>query len=150
MNLQSFKKGFTLIELLIVIAIMGVIASAVLVAIDPVDKINSANDSKIQADIAQIAGAGTAFATSNNGFYSPDTATLKTQGELSNIPTPPGGGAYSYVASPNLCTTATCTSFVITQPLKSKKYAGYPTWRFDSATGVACAYNAAASPVCKP
>ncbi len=41
---QLLKKGFTLIELLIVIAILGLLAVSLIVAIDPVEQINRAND----------------------------------------------------------------------------------------------------------
>jgi prepilin-type N-terminal cleavage/methylation domain-containing protein len=40
------KQGFTLIELLIVIAIIGFLAAAVLVAVDPVKRIQDARDSR--------------------------------------------------------------------------------------------------------
>lgn len=40
----SSKKGFTLIELLVVIAVMGVLATVVLVAVDPVEQFARARD----------------------------------------------------------------------------------------------------------
>lgn len=141
------KKGFTLIELLVVIAIMAIIAGAVLVAINPVDKINSANDAKAQADIGQIATAATTYAAANNGFYAPTSAALQTAGELTAVPTAPTGYTYTYTAAPASCTSTTCTSVVITTNLKSTKYVGYATWRFSSATGITCAWSGTA---CKP
>ncbi|OGH24993.1 MAG: hypothetical protein A3B47_02770 [Candidatus Levybacteria bacterium RIFCSPLOWO2_01_FULL_39_24] len=50
----QFKKGFTLIELLIVIAVVGVLGTGVLVAIDPAGKINSANIAKAETFSAGI------------------------------------------------------------------------------------------------
>jgi prepilin-type N-terminal cleavage/methylation domain-containing protein len=40
------RKGFTLIELLIVIAILGILAAAILVAVDPVGRIQEARDAR--------------------------------------------------------------------------------------------------------
>src|ERR1051325_11024395 len=40
------EKGFTLIELLIVIGIIGFLAAAVLVAVDPVKRIQDARDAR--------------------------------------------------------------------------------------------------------
>ena len=119
------KKGFTLIELLVVIAIMAVIAAAVLVAIDPVDKIRSANDAKVQADVGQIATALTTYAATNGGVYPTSAeglAKLETSGELSKLPKPPTaagyGAAYSYASD------ATGSFANISGTILSKKYSG--------------------------
>ena len=51
------SKAFTLIELLIVIAIIGVLVTIVVVAINPVKLINDAKDSRMRADLNQIKAA---------------------------------------------------------------------------------------------
>ncbi|MDO8488073.1 MAG: type II secretion system protein [bacterium] len=139
--LTSFKKGFTLIELLVVIAIMGVIAASVLIAIDPVDKINAANDSRVQADIGQVAGAVTAYAVANGGLYPVgDWAAiggiLVASGELTKMPSPPTTG-YSYTAL-----SAAAGPVQLAGDLKSKKYTkATPTnllfWNWCSTSGAA-------------
>jgi prepilin-type N-terminal cleavage/methylation domain-containing protein len=48
------KKGFTLIELLVVITLIGILAIAVLSAINPIEQINKARDAGRRADAAQI------------------------------------------------------------------------------------------------
>ena len=48
-------KGFTLIELLIVIAILGLLAAGVLVAINPAKRTASARDAQRKTDVGQIA-----------------------------------------------------------------------------------------------
>ena len=49
--------GFTLIELLIVIAIMGILAAAILVAINPGKRMAQARDAQRKQDIAAISNA---------------------------------------------------------------------------------------------
>lgn len=69
-NLNSQKsKGFTLIELLIVIAILGVLAVVVLLALNPVQQLARTRDSGRISGITQLGHALEAYATSNNGWY---------------------------------------------------------------------------------
>lgn len=70
------SAGFTLIELLIVIAILGIIIAAVIAGIDPVDKINAANDAKVQADIGAIGTAHEAYTTQHLGAYAANISAL--------------------------------------------------------------------------
>lgn len=51
------KKGFTMIELLIVIAILGILAVAVLAAINPVEQINRGRDTGSRSDAEQLISA---------------------------------------------------------------------------------------------
>lgn len=51
------RKGFTLIELLIVIAILGILAVAVLSAINPVEQMKKARDSARKSDSAELLNA---------------------------------------------------------------------------------------------
>jgi prepilin-type N-terminal cleavage/methylation domain-containing protein len=63
------KKGFTLIELLIVMAILGVLAVVVLVAINPVQQLARTRDSGRKSTITQVGHAMEAFFTAHNGSY---------------------------------------------------------------------------------
>lgn len=49
--------GFTMIELLIVITILGILAVAVLSAINPLEQINRGRDTASQGDVEQLLGA---------------------------------------------------------------------------------------------
>lgn len=139
------SKGFTLIELLIVIAILGILAAGILVAVDPIDKISQANDSKVQNDVSGAGRASEAYATVNNGFYPDNLAKLVAAGELKRVPVPPTGyvpATYGFVTVPASCTAGVdCTSVVITGTLKSKKFTsvGNSVWRYESSTGKSCA-----------
>jgi prepilin-type N-terminal cleavage/methylation domain-containing protein len=50
-------QGFTLIELLIVIAVLGILAVAVLSAINPIEQINRSRDTGSRSDAEQLLGA---------------------------------------------------------------------------------------------
>lgn len=92
LNKFSLKKGFTLIELLIVIAILGVLASVVLVAIDPIQQLARGRDAGRITTIASVGHSLQAYATSKGtGAYPPLTATwvadLFNAGELASSTT---------------------------------------------------------------
>ena len=50
-------SGFTLVELLIVIALLGVLAAAVLAAINPLEQANRARDTRMKSDASQLLAA---------------------------------------------------------------------------------------------
>jgi len=64
----KYKKGFTLIELLIVIAVLGILAVAVLSAINPIEMINRSKDTGSRSDSEQFLGAVDRYYASR-GFY---------------------------------------------------------------------------------
>jgi len=115
--MTNFKQGFTLIEILLVIVVIAALAVAIGIFIDPLDKINSANDSKVQSDISQIARAMEAYAVAN-GNYPTGAGPLVASGELKLILLAPAGyDAYSY--APGGLSQSVCGQ------QKSKKYTAY-------------------------
>ncbi|MDO8504055.1 MAG: type II secretion system protein [bacterium] len=125
------RRGFTLVELLIVIVIVGILAAGVFSFINPAKRVRQANDAKIKTDVGQISGALQGQYTLDQ-VYPSALSDLVTKGGLKTIPTPPGGGVYSYsVSSP--CTPASCeaaVSFALQDPTASGNL-----WCWRSATG---------------
>lgn len=142
---QKKFRGFTLIELLIVIAILGILAAAVLVAVNPAKRQNQAKDSQTKSDIGQIATALQAyFTTPGSGSYASEAQGLNllvTNGDLVKLPTPPNGGSYEYGASPTTPACANtavspCTAAWVSEPLLDPVTAGN-VWCWESAEGTA-------------
>ena len=132
----SIQKGFTLIELLIVIAILGILAAGILVAINPVQKINQAKDANAKSDIGQIATALQAYFTVNSA-YPPDLDTLVTpSNELKVLPSTT---TYTYTgAGDNLNASVRYTLFV---PVGANTL-----WCWRSSTGTAVAATTCPAP----
>lgn len=85
-------KAFTLIELLIVIAVLGILAAAIITAINPVKRINQAKDSTVKSDMSQIVNALQAyFVGQNPPVYPPALEDLLTSNDLKTIPNQQAG-----------------------------------------------------------
>ncbi len=61
-------KGFTLVELLIVIALLGVLAAAVLAAINPLEQANRARDTRMRSDASQLLASIDRYFVSQDKF----------------------------------------------------------------------------------
>jgi len=133
-------KGFTLIELLIVMGVLAVLMGVIVVGIDPLDKIESARDSKAQQDANTIATAMEAYAAGHEGDYPCntgvfDSAAVVLSGELKAVPSAPSGRTYNY----SLCTA---TNGAFASEVKSKKFTtdtNSPFYAGDPAYWVWCA-----------
>ncbi len=136
------SSGFTLIELLIVIAIIGVLAGGLLLAIDPAEKLRQGNDTRAINDVSQTASKIEQWAIStNNGVYPANQAAAAT---AVSMPTAPNT-SYTYVYTYSGAATNTFTIRVAS--LQSKKYTATPGFLYDSARGKSC-FGAATITVC--
>ena len=89
-SLRKIQKGFTLIELLVVIAVIGVLAGAIIVAINPTEQLARGRDTGKKSTTQQIANAVNAYYAANSGVMPVNTAgwisTLTTSGDLKVLP----------------------------------------------------------------
>lgn len=69
--MQKEQKGFTLIEILLVIGIIAVLATVVIVALDPAKRFQDARDSRRLSDIQSILSATQQYIVDNKGILPP-------------------------------------------------------------------------------
>ena len=120
-------KGFTLIELLIVIAILGILAAAVLVAINPTKRTGQARDAGRKNDIASIVTEVQAYYTTPGQGVYPTWITpscganiggltvLTTSGGLKQLPDDPKNG-WDYCYATNAAGTEVSVYASLEQP----------------------------------
>lgn len=74
---QNRQSAFTLVEILVVIAILAILAVVTFVIINPVQRINQANDATAREDIQSILEATSLYSVDNSGArptYDPGSA----------------------------------------------------------------------------
>lgn len=80
-------KGFTLVELLIVIALLGILATAVLAAINPLEQANRARDTRMRSDASQLLAATDRYFVAQSEFpwQTVDAATYDASDDALNF-----------------------------------------------------------------
>ncbi|OGD88948.1 hypothetical protein A3A54_00255 [Candidatus Curtissbacteria bacterium RIFCSPLOWO2_01_FULL_39_62] len=142
---QARLFGFTLIELLIVIAILGILAAAVLVAINPQKRTRQARDAGRKNDIGSLATELQAYYTTpgegkypiNDGCGSAGgLTTLTVSGGLKQIPADPQTGrSYCYDVHSN--TTEASVHATIEDPTTAGGGQSSHLWCWRSTTNTA-------------
>jgi len=121
-NNQSkiFKKGFTLIEMLIVIAIIGILASMVIVSLGPSQA--KARDAKRMSDLRQIQNMLEIYYTANGGYPSSQGSVPISSVNFGNLqatqPIPqvdPSGKPYCYKSTGTLAGNTAAGYYIGTQ-----------------------------------
>ena len=121
---DSSSSAFTLIELLIVIAVLGVLAAVVLIAIDPLEQLARGRDSGVKQSIGQLGRAVQSYYTVNQAYPTVGSTwitTLQTSGEIKVLPS--GFGSSSCAGGGpqnNICYKASATEFVVYTRVESK------------------------------
>ncbi len=66
--IKNNQKGFTLIELLVVLGILGILAAALLAAINPVEQLNKAQDASMKEASSQFVSANASYFSTHNAY----------------------------------------------------------------------------------
>lgn len=97
----KINKGFTLVELLIVIALLGVLAAAVLAAINPLEQANRARDTRVRSDSSQL------LAAIDRYFVAMEKFPWVTSGDVTN-----NDASYGFISAQDdgvgICAAAGC------------------------------------------
>ncbi len=73
------NKGFTLLEILLVVALLGILAGIVIIAINPSRQISATNDAQRKADVNTILNAVYQYALDNQGSLPASITTTQTE-----------------------------------------------------------------------
>lgn len=130
MPISLRKAGFTLIELMVVVAIIGILMAAGILAFSNAQQ--NARDSRRRADIDAISKANEQFYQNNDSSYASSSANLNTYFPSGLVPTDPQGGAYEL----DLTSSAYCVCAEL-----EKEGRGNAT---DVGTGGVCEYGTGA------
>ena len=137
-NHRQRRLGFTLIELLIVIAILGILAAAVLVAINPAKRTKQAQDAKSKNDVGALATEVQAYYVSPGlGYYPTSLEVLTAQGYLKQMPTDPTilpATKYAYATN---AAVPTEVSIYATLGAPTTNTSGTWIWCYQTTTGKA-------------
>lgn len=125
-------KGFTLIELLLVIVVLAVLATGIIMFINPAKRIKQAADVRVKHDIGEIATALESYYTLSGQIYPPDLNDLVDNEDIKSLPKTPSGDNYNYQRS-NPCSISSCTA-VVFFALRDPKVAD-DVWCWRSQTG---------------
>lgn len=143
--------GFTLIELLVVIAILGILAAAVLVAINPGKRTRQAQDAKRKNDVGAIATELQGYYTTpGSGTYPTSLFVLTSQQYLKQMPVDPTDTVntdYKYLTSAG--PTEVALYAWLAEPTTSGYTSRQIVWCWRSVAGTATEAPTAGD-ICKP
>ncbi len=104
---NSGKKGFTLIELLIVIGIIGFLAAAILVAVDPVKRIQDARNAKRWSEVNGILNAILNKQVDDRALFNGTTPVLRSATTAAQVIVTTSAGLANCTSAPPTCAAVT-------------------------------------------
>ncbi len=121
---QKLELGFTLVELLVVIALIGVLASIVMLAVNPLEQFNRAWDSQREQGIHLLGTSLASYYVTNQSQYPPANGSWVTNlianTDLKAIPDNKNGSVCSVNNNNNYCYQYDGTNAVVYTILQSK------------------------------
>lgn len=154
---SSLASGFTLIELLVVIAVMGVLATVVLVTVDPAEQFNRAEDSSRVQTVNTLGKAFEQYYVAKQIMPTPAIwmTNLVNAGELKQTPAATGTTCTGNMlpSTTGYCYGTSGTNAVVYVALESKSESSVCTtaglgtryFIYDSSTGKTCKVCGAAT-----
>ncbi|PWB39023.1 MAG: hypothetical protein C3F02_00180 [Parcubacteria group bacterium] len=112
------RKGFTLLELIIVVAIIGLLAAATFVAVNPAKRQGNAQNATRWTDITAIADAWSAYLGDHNSEL-PTSSVPCLTGNTTCMIANYGGTDTDYA-----CTASTTNNIIWLDPLVNEGYIG--------------------------
>lgn len=103
-NRKRSQGGFTLIEILLAIGILAILATAVIIAINPARQFAEARNSQRWSDVNALMNATYQYAVGHKGLKPPE---IPTEGNLTDICIPDAPTCAGITGIPSLTTDST-------------------------------------------
>lgn len=126
------RKGFTLIEMLVTVALIAIVSGAIIIGINPTQRIRDAQDARAKQDVRSVAAAVEAcLAYASTTGATNDPSTCYTAAQLYS-----GANGAPFTRSSTFPTGVTTTNPGGATGTVCITSTGYSTWYFSTGAGV--------------